>query len=272
MKKINYVFICLLAVWWSLITDIQAQSPIKAGAARENITPPLGTIINGDFLPMYAREIHDSLYAKALAFDNVNTMDFMIDKNYPKDNYEKLKMIAHEISDSIVKSLRHAKWSENPVFKVANGETNVVRRQPSEKLLAWAKDRVRKTEFTKLGTADKASDDIRSLYALDLVKLDYYEPLSYNVPTQAIRIGEGTIGTLPGEFFSETGLKLKKTAPCKYYFSISLANGQFGYVPPASQFLLGGYETWLCSGSLLEVNAEEKISNTLAGLIQSLNK
>jgi hypothetical protein len=203
---------------------------------------------------------------------DVNTMDFLLNKNYPKDNYEKLKMIANEISDSIVKSLVLAKWSENPVFKVAGGEINVARRQPSAELLAWAKDRVKKTEFTQLGTADKASDDIRSLYALDIVKLNYYEPLSYNVPTQAIRIGEGTIGTLPGEFFSETGLKLKKTAPCKYYFSISLANGQFGYVPPASQFLLGGYETWLCSGSLLEVNAEEKISNTLSDLVRSVNK
>jgi neutral ceramidase len=39
---------------------------LLAGAAREDITPPLGTLINGDFLSHYATHIHDSLYAKAL--------------------------------------------------------------------------------------------------------------------------------------------------------------------------------------------------------------
>jgi hypothetical protein len=201
---------------------------------------------------------------------DVNTMDFTLTKNYPSGDYEKMQMIAHEVSDSIVKSLQNAIWSDKPVFKVANGETSVTRRQPTAEVLAWATERVRNTEFTALGTADKASDDIKSLYALDVVKLDFYEPLSYNVPTQAIRLGDGTIGTLPGEFFSETGLELKKTAPSKYYFTISFANGQFGYIPPASHFLLGGYETWLCSGSLIEVNGEEKIRNTLTELIKSV--
>lgn len=37
-----------------------------AGAAQVEITPPLGTAIAGDFVPHYARFIHDPLYAKAL--------------------------------------------------------------------------------------------------------------------------------------------------------------------------------------------------------------
>lgn len=37
-----------------------------AGAARVDITPPLGTLINGDFVAHYARTIHDRLYSKAL--------------------------------------------------------------------------------------------------------------------------------------------------------------------------------------------------------------
>ncbi len=201
---------------------------------------------------------------------DVNTIDFKLTKNYPSGDYEKLKLIAHEISDSIVKTLKNVKWSDRPEIKVVNGESIIQRRQPTPEILKWAEERVRTTEFTKLGTADKASDDIKSLYALDIVKLNFYEPLSYKLPIQAIRIGEGAIGTLPGEIFSETGLKLKKESPFDFYFTISHANGQFGYIPPASQFLLGGYETWLCSGSLLEVNAEEKISDKLISLIKSL--
>jgi hypothetical protein len=201
---------------------------------------------------------------------DVNTMDFKLTKNYPSGDYEKINMIAHEITDSIVKVLKNVKYSDKPEFRVSNGESVIARRQPSPELLKWATNRVRITEFTKLGTADKASDDIKSLYALDIVKLNFYEPLTYKLPLQAIRIGDGAIGTLPGEIFAETGLKLKKNTTFKYYFTISQANGQFGYVPPASQFLLGGYETWLCSGSLLEVNAEEKIYEKLTEVLRSL--
>jgi hypothetical protein len=201
---------------------------------------------------------------------DVNTFDFNLDKNYPEDSYEKIKMIADEITDSIVGSLKNAVWSSDPVFRSAFAEAVVDRRLPSPEVLAHSVELVRTTDFTKLGTTDKASDDISRLYALDVVKIDAYLPKQFELPVQAIRIGEGTIGTMPGEMFAETGLKLKKEAPSKYYFSVCLANAMIGYVPPEEQFLLGGYETWLCSGSLLEVNGEVKIRNTLTELIKSV--
>ncbi len=39
-----------------------------AGAAKVDITPPIGTRIGVDFFSHYARRIHDALYAKALVF------------------------------------------------------------------------------------------------------------------------------------------------------------------------------------------------------------
>ena len=201
---------------------------------------------------------------------DVNTFDFKDTKNYPSAPYAKMMQIAHEITDSILVSLEKATWSSNPVFNMASGSTIIARRRPSEKLLAKVTELVKNTDYATLGTTDKASNDMARSYALEVVKMEAYQPLHYNLLTQAIRLGDGTIGTLPGEFFSETGLKLKKQAPCKYYFSIALANAMIGYVPPAAQFQLGGYETWLCSGSLAEVNAEEKIRMTLTGLIKSV--
>ena len=101
------------------------------------------------------------------------------------------------------------------------------------------------------------------------MELNQYQQPFYHLPIQAIRIGEGIIGTLPGEFFSETGLHLKKQTSAKYYFTITLANAMIGYVPPASQFDLGGYETWLCSGSHLAADSEAKIAGTVASLIKT---
>ncbi|MBI5010209.1 MAG: hypothetical protein HZB98_11315 [Bacteroidia bacterium] len=201
---------------------------------------------------------------------DINTFDFRQTRNYPTGNYQKMKLIAHEITDSIVKVLKVVRWNEKPELKVAGKYVNAVRRQPSPELLEWATARVKSTDYTKMGTADKASEDIKSLYALDIVKFDFYEPMSYDLFIQAIRIGEGAVGTLPGEIFAETGLNIRKNLPLNYYFTISHANGQYGYIPPASQFMLGGYETWLCSGSFLEPPAEEKLSDSLTEMIKSL--
>ena len=46
---------------------------LKAGSARSNITPPLGTAIPGGFRPRYAQNVDDELFAKALVIDNGST-------------------------------------------------------------------------------------------------------------------------------------------------------------------------------------------------------
>lgn len=46
------------------------ENRLQAGAARVDITPPPGTLINGDFFPHRASFIHDRLYAKALVIQN----------------------------------------------------------------------------------------------------------------------------------------------------------------------------------------------------------
>ncbi len=42
------------------------QNKLQAGVAKVDITPPLGTLVNGDFITHYAKLVHDSLFAKAL--------------------------------------------------------------------------------------------------------------------------------------------------------------------------------------------------------------
>ena len=49
---------------------MQKNHPFLAASAEVDITPSLGTIIGVDFLPHYARFIHDPLYSKALIFKN----------------------------------------------------------------------------------------------------------------------------------------------------------------------------------------------------------
>lgn len=68
---------------------------LMAGAARVDITPPLGTFINGDFFIHYATHIHDPLFAKALVLqqDEVTIALVVVDICVmPKDIVDAIKV------------------------------------------------------------------------------------------------------------------------------------------------------------------------------------
>jgi hypothetical protein len=87
---------------------------------------------------------------------------------------------------------------------------------------------------------------------------------------QAIRIGDLGIGTIPNEVYSSTGLAIKKESPLETTFTIELANGAEGYIPPPEQHKLGGYTAWRARTSSLEVNAEPKIRKTVLELLREV--
>ena len=64
------------------------------------------------------------------------------------------------------------------------------------------------------------------------------------VPLHYVRIGDAGIGAMPVEVFAETGLEFRKKAPLPHSFIIGMAHDYLGYLPPARQLELGGYETW----------------------------
>ncbi|MCH1440499.1 MAG: hypothetical protein L7W43_12635, partial [Rubripirellula sp.] len=43
---------------------------LRAGAAMVDITPPLGELVVGGFVPFPANEIHDPLHARCLVLDD----------------------------------------------------------------------------------------------------------------------------------------------------------------------------------------------------------
>ena len=61
---------------------------------------------------------------------------------------------------------------------------------------------------------------------------------------------------------------LLKESPFRATFTIELANGFGGYLPPPEQHKLGGYETWPARSSFLEVQAEPKIRAAIRSLLE----
>ena len=58
-----------LAVAFGLSTGAGA-APFRAGAATSNVTPPLGTSINGNMHDIRAAQVHDELHARCLVLDD----------------------------------------------------------------------------------------------------------------------------------------------------------------------------------------------------------
>jgi len=87
-----------------------------------------------------------------------------------------------------------------------------------------------------------------------------------------LRMGELAITAIPCEVFAEIGLEIKAESPFAQTFTISLANGYYGYLPTERHHSLGGYETWRARSSFLEVTAARSITDTLLEMLENLRR
>jgi len=128
--------------------------------------------------------------------------------------------------------------------------------------LDWAKKVLAEAE----GRPPKTSSEV---YAREHMLLSQMPP-TRELKLQALRIGGLGIVGIPAEVFAITGLKVRERSPIQPTFTISLANGWDGYLPPPEQLSMGGYTTWLARSSCLEAEAEPKIVATLMGLLDEV--
>ncbi len=196
---------------------------------------------------------------------DVNIWDFSNADRYPTGFFEKSALIGGALAEKVANSIDELCWDENPEIAVAFDELSLKVLKPDEEELGVAAQIVSRSNYENIVVN---AEGLRSLYAREQLLLNEFPEL-LPVPLQSFRIGEGAIGGLPGEFFAETGLKLRSAAAAKHYFTVSMANGNVGYVPPLHEKKKGGYETWRCRYSCLEDDAEEKIRQKLIELINS---
>jgi neutral ceramidase len=195
---------------------------------------------------------------------DINCWDFLHPERYPAEPFQKSKLIAGEIATKLVASLPQIAWEDRPSLAVQYDELTLNIRKPAPEELAAAKKLVHETDYQHLVIND---DGLRRMYAREQVLLQEC-PDTARYPLQAFRIGSGIIGSVSGEVFAETGLWIKANSPTKKYFTIGLANGNSGYVPPAHEIERGGYETWRCRYSNLEPQAESRIRQRFLQMLQ----
>lgn len=193
---------------------------------------------------------------------DVNIWDFAGTKGYPSAYFEKSRLIGSELASKVAVDLEQAGWIAAPSLSVVYKELSAEIVKPSPGELEKAAATISGSHFE---TIQATAEGLVQLYAREQLLLNETDD-SRSVPVQAIRVGDLTIGALPGEFFSETGLYLKSRVTGGRYFTITLANGNAGYVPPAAEIEKGGYETWRCRYSCLKPGSEAVIREELLAL------
>ncbi|WP_138476652.1 hypothetical protein [Dyadobacter bucti] len=230
--------------------------------------------ISADYFGVFAAQLTEKIQAPAGfvcmmsngTSGDVNIWDFKDSERYPKAHFEKSKVIGTDLADKVFQDLPGISWQENPQLSVLYHETEIDVVKPSPQQLLSARQIVSAAHYEDI-VIDQ--DGLRQIYAREQLLLDEF-PDKGICPVQAIRIGHGVIGALAGEFFSETGLYLKENITQGPYFTITMANGNVGYVPPAAEIAKGGYETWRCRYSCLVPGAEKAIREKLLSLVQQL--
>jgi hypothetical protein len=175
--------------------------------------------------------------------------------------YAQMRRVANEVAQEVARvcpTLRHHDWAP---LGVAQKEITLARRMPAPAEVDKAREVMNRSKaFPRMATLEE-------VYARETVLLSAFAP-QVRAPLQVMKIGGLRIAAIPAETFVEIGLELKRKHPES--FTISLANGYFGYLPTPEQHRLGGYETWRARSSCLEVDASTKIVAALDELFERL--
>ncbi|MFP4383832.1 MAG: hypothetical protein ACLFST_02380 [Spirochaetia bacterium] len=121
----------------------------------------------------------------------------------------------------------------------------------------------REDALIKLEWAREALETVRSGTARDRMEME----------VGVLAIGDTAMVTLPGELFSEIGMNIKSRSPFRTTIISELTNGSFCYIPTASAFDRGGYETDFSAKVyglyMLTRDAQEIVENAAERLLRS---
>lgn len=184
-------------------------------------------------------------------------------KNYTLEKQDKFDKdsIAEVVAQAACKAYRAAAWSDWLPLDVRESELELRVREPK---IEWANKIMAEIEAGREKAESQSGTYARE--QLLLAKM----PETVRIKLQALRIGKLAIVGIPCEVFAITGLRIAEASPFDHTFTVMLANGYNGYLPPPEQMAMGGYTTWLARSSYLETEAEPKVVAEVGKLLTGL--
>ena len=176
--------------------------------------------------------------------------------------------MANKTADAAWRAVKKIEeYDENPLVAMRQREVTLEYRMPSEEEIAKAVELLKLTNKEQAAINGRTGSVARNTVAFSGVD----RPDPEKVIIQAVRIGDQAIVSLPFEVLVEIGLEIKEKSPFPHTFTISLANGGYGYLPPPNQHKLGGYETWLGTSRFKE-NSSVILTKHLLEMLDELKE
>jgi hypothetical protein len=172
-----------------------------------------------------------------------------------------LEIYSEALAGIALEAYRKIRYRESVELGMLEERLTLRRRTPDARRLAWAREL-----FSQIPEGKPRNQP--EVYAREQIYL-HEEPVR-ELKLQVVKIGELAIAAIPNEVFAITGLKIKGRSPFARTFTIELANGAEGYIPPPELFPLGGYTTWPARTAALETEAETRIVETVVGMLERL--
>ncbi len=202
--------------------------------------------ISADYFGAFAERIQELIGADRLdppfvgilsngTSGDINNINFR-NPSPKRKPYEQIHRVANTVADAVYGAYQSIEYQAHAQLGGRMSELTLKARKPDEAMIAWAHAIQKKPE--------EETELKQRIYAERVLGMTK-NPDTVDILVQALRIGDVGIGAMPFEVFAETGLRLKKDSPLPVTFTISHANGSYGYLPTPAQHELGGYETWL---------------------------
>jgi len=228
--------------------------------------------VSADYYGMFADRIQELLGADRLdppfvgimtngTSGDINNIN-VLDKSPRLPPYEKMRQVADLVAQAVFEAHQKIQFRDWVQLGAEQEELALSVRKPTKQQLAYARQILEKPEDAK------RYHDREKIYARRALQM-HESPDEVSVILQTLRIGDLGIAAIPFEVFVESGLDIKHKSPFERTFTISLANGSYGYLPTPRHHALGGYETWLGT-SRVEVEAAPKIVRRLLTMLDRI--
>jgi len=232
-----------------------------------------GGVISSDYFGVFADRIQQLLGADRNdppfvgimtngTSGDINNIDWLNKSRKRFAPYEKMKQVGDLVAEAVYKAHKNLKFHDWAKLDAAQTELALSIRKPTDEQVAYAQKILEKPDDAKPYHKREKVYARRTLQLRDA-------PDEVSVVLQTFHIGVLGICAIPFEVLVEIGLEIKDKSPFEQTFTISLANGTYGYLPSVAQHKLGGYETWLGTNQV-EIQAAPKIVSRLIDMFEQL--
>ena len=224
-----------------------------------------GTEVSGDY-PGVMTEVLRGVYGPGLihlfingACGNINHVKYVGETHVPRKGPVKSRQIGRALAGAVINTVEKAEPSTSADVACGSEIVPIPFYPVNERVKAMVAEA-------------KSREKPSAMDAYFVAKVEGYERdgKTADVEVQVVRIGDAAVVAVPGEYFVEWGLEIKKWSPMPHTLIAELANNWFGYIPTWEALGRGGYEATPIMSSQLAPGAGQHIADAAFRLLRQL--